>query len=105
MNDWTTVEGEAALSEGEVLASDLDGLPVLLVRHQGCIYAYENRCTHDGSEMSGGHLEEGELVCPHHGARFAVQSGAALCAPAYEALTPIAVRVENGVIQLRDERW
>ena len=105
MSDWTTVEGESALPEGGLLATDLDGVPVLLVRHQGCIRAFENRCTHDGSEMTGGHMENGEIVCPFHGARFAAATGAALCAPAYEPLTPIAVRVENGCIQLRDERW
>jgi 3-phenylpropionate/trans-cinnamate dioxygenase ferredoxin subunit len=105
MTDWITVEGDAALGEGQLLATDLHGLPVLLVRHQGCVHAFENRCTHDGSEMTGGFVDGTELVCPHHGARFALADGAALCAPAYEALTRIAVRVEGGAIQLRAERW
>jgi 3-phenylpropionate/trans-cinnamate dioxygenase ferredoxin component len=105
MSEWTTVEGEAALGEGELLATELDGLPVLLVRHQGCIHAFENRCTHDGSEMSDGFLDDGQLVCPHHGARFGLPDGEALCAPAYEGLTRIAVRVEGGCIQLKDERF
>lgn len=105
MSDWTTVEGDAALPEGAMLPAELDGLPVILVRHQGCVYAFENRCSHDGSELTGGHLEDGALVCPHHGARFALADGAALCAPAYEGLTQFAVRVEDGCIQLKDERF
>lgn len=106
MSDWTVVEGEAALAEGQILAADLEGTAVLLVRHRGCIYAVENRCTHDGSEMNEGFLDEsGALVCPHHGARFSLQDGAALSAPAYEPLTTFAVRVEAGCIALRDERW
>ncbi|MDE3009967.1 MAG: Rieske 2Fe-2S domain-containing protein [Pseudomonadota bacterium] len=105
MSEWTTVEGDAALPEGGVLPVDLDGLPVILVRHLGCVHAFENRCTHDGSELTGGHIEDGQLVCPHHGARFQLPGGAATCAPAYEPLTPIAARVEGGVIQLKDDRW
>ena len=106
MGDWTTVEGDAALGEGEVLAVDLDGVPVLLVRHGGCVHAFENRCTHDGSEMDGGFIDEsGAFVCPHHGARFALKDGEALSAPAYEPLTVFPVRVDGGCIQLKDERW
>ena len=105
MRDWTTVEGEAALGEGQLLPVDLDGVGVLLVRHHGCIYALENRCTHDGTELTGGTVEDDAVVCPHHGARFSLADGAALCAPAYEALTTFPVRVEDGCIQVRDDRW
>jgi 3-phenylpropionate/trans-cinnamate dioxygenase ferredoxin subunit len=105
MSEWTTVEGDAALEEGALLPAELDGLAVLLVRHQGCVYAFENRCSHDGSDLSGGHLDGGALVCPHHGARFALVDGSALCAPAYEPLTVFPVRIADGRIQLRDERW
>ncbi len=105
MGDWTTVEGDAALAEGAVLNVDLDGASVLLVRHEGCVYALENRCSHDGSEMDGGQIIDGAFVCPHHGARFALADGAALSAPAYEPVTVFPVRVEGGCIQLKDERW
>jgi 3-phenylpropionate/trans-cinnamate dioxygenase ferredoxin subunit len=105
MGDWFSVEGDDALAEGETLAVDMEGVPVLLVRQGGCVFAMENRCTHDGSELSGGQLENGVLVCPHHGAKFALKDGEALCAPAYEPLTMFVVRVEEGVIQVKDERW
>jgi 3-phenylpropionate/trans-cinnamate dioxygenase ferredoxin component len=105
MGDWITVEGEAALAEGVTLEVDMDGISVLLARQNGCVFAMENRCTHDGSELNGGHLEDGVLVCPHHGAKFSLKDGEALCAPAYEPLTLFETRVENGVIQLRDQRW
>lgn len=105
MGDWIAVEGDAALAEGETLAVDMEGVPVLLAKQGGCVYAMENRCSHDGSELNGSQLEEGVLVCPHHGAKFALKDGEALCAPAYEPLTTFAVRVEGGVIQVKDERW
>jgi len=33
------------------------------------------------------------------------RSGAALTAPAYEPVAKFPVRIENGVIQVRDDRW
>ena len=105
MGDWIAVEGEAALGEDTPLVVDFDGIPVVLVRHAGCVHAFENRCSHDGSELTGAPIENGELVCPHHGARFALADGAALSAPAYEPLTCFETRVEDGVIKLRDPRW
>lgn len=105
MGDWITVEGDGALAEGDVLPADLDGVPVLLVRHEGCVYALENRCSHDGSTMEGGQLIDGAFVCPHHGARFALADGEALSPPAYEPVTVFPARVEAGCIQLRDDRW
>ena len=46
-----------------------------------------------------------EIVCPRHGARFCIRTGAALTAPAYEPTDTFPVRVENGEIQVRDDRW
>ena len=105
MADWIPVEGEAAVGEGEVLVADVDGLSILLVRQHGCVHAFENRCSHDGSSMEGARLEDGALVCPHHGARFALRDGEALCAPAYEPLSCFPIRVQDGVIQVMDDRW
>ena len=105
MSEWATVAGAGELAEGATLVGDFEGVEVLLVRHQGSVYAFENRCSHDGSPLAGGQVKDGALVCPHHRARFALADGAALCAPAYEPLTCFAVRLSEGCIQLRDERW
>jgi len=71
----------------------------------GKYYAIEDVCTHDGGQLTGGVVEGGEIVCPRHGARFCIRTGEALTAPAYEPVARLPVRVENGVIQVRDNRW
>jgi 3-phenylpropionate/trans-cinnamate dioxygenase ferredoxin subunit len=43
-------------------------------------------------------------VCPRHGARFCIKNGKALTPPAYEDVHRFPVRVENGVVQVRDDR-
>jgi 3-phenylpropionate/trans-cinnamate dioxygenase ferredoxin subunit len=72
---------------------------------EGEYYAIEDICTHDGSELTGGTVEGAEIVCPRHGARFCIKTGAALSAPAYEATAVFPVRIEAGAIQVRDNRW
>ena len=66
----------------------------------GKFFAIEDVCTHDGEELTGGPIEDAEIVCPRHGARFCLRTGAALTAPAYEPVRTFPVRVQNGMIQV-----
>jgi 3-phenylpropionate/trans-cinnamate dioxygenase ferredoxin subunit len=50
-------------------------------------------------------MDGDQVICPRHGARFCVRTGAALTAPAYEPIECFPVRVEQGIIQVRDHRW
>ena len=50
-------------------------------------------------------VEGDQVVCPRHGARFCIRTGAALTAPAYEPAACLPVRVEQGEVQVRDDRW
>ena len=68
-------------------------------------YAIEDMCTHDAGQLTGGAIENGNIVCPRHGAQFCIRTGAALTAPAYEPTLTFPVRVEQGQIQVRDTRW
>jgi 3-phenylpropionate/trans-cinnamate dioxygenase ferredoxin subunit len=105
MSDWMDVCPEAALAEGEHVVVGVDGMEVAVFRLDGGFYAIEDACTHDGAEIASGRLEGSEIICPRHGARFCIKTGKVLKAPAYEDLACFPVRVENGVIQVRDDRW
>jgi 3-phenylpropionate/trans-cinnamate dioxygenase ferredoxin subunit len=105
MSDWVDVAPEGSIAEGEHVVVDLDGMAVAVFRLDGQYYALEDACTHDGAEIASGRLEGWEIICPRHGARFCVKTGKVLKAPAYEDLTCFPVRVESGVIQVRDDRW
>lgn len=48
----------------------------------GLLLSIDNVCTHDGGDLAGGVLDDNEIVCPRHGARFNVRAGAATAAPA-----------------------
>jgi len=105
MSDWVTVAKVGELAPGTHRVVDVDGASVAVFNVAGEYYAIEDVCTHDGGQLTGGFVEGDQVVCPRHGARFCIRTGAALTAPAYEPTAKFPVRVEGGVIQVRDDRW
>jgi len=105
MSDWVSVARADELAPGQWRSVDVDGAQVAVFNLNGQYFAIEDVCTHDGGQLSGGSVEGAEIVCPRHGARFCIRTGAALTAPAYEATAKFPVRIENGEVQLRDDRW
>jgi 3-phenylpropionate/trans-cinnamate dioxygenase ferredoxin subunit len=105
MSDWVTVAQAGELAPGGHRIADVDGVQVAVFNVSGRYYAIEDVCTHDGGQLTGGVVEGDEVVCPRHGARFCIKTGAALTAPAYEPVATFPVRVQDGVIEVRDNRW
>ena len=81
---------------GEKRVVEVDGVLVVVVNLSGRYYALEDVCTHDGGPLGEGELEDGQIVCPRHGAHFDVRTGAALTLPAFEAVQTYEVRVTDG---------
>jgi 3-phenylpropionate/trans-cinnamate dioxygenase ferredoxin component len=105
MSDWVSVAKVSELAPGSHRVVDVDGASVAVFNVGGEYYAIEDVCTHDGGQLTGGTVEGDQVVCPRHSARFSIKTGDALTAPAYEPTAKFPVRVENGVIQVRDDRW
>ena len=49
--------------------------PILVVKDQGRVYAFDNRCPHMGFPLDRGSVEDGILTCHWHHARFDLASG------------------------------
>ncbi len=105
MSGWFTVAAQTDFPVGTLRTTDLDGTPVAVFNLDGRYYAIEDICTHDGGILTGGALEGDVIVCPRHGARFSIKTGEVLSPPAYEDVTTFPVRVEDGMVQVRDARW
>ena len=93
---WVDVAAGDELSESEPLAVFVEGFAIALVRCGESVYAVQDLCTHDGETLGNAQVEECQIVCPRHGARFCLRTGEALTPPAYEPLQTFAARVENG---------
>lgn len=105
MSDWIDVCKTDALTDRENIIVDVEGTVIAIFKIDGQFYAIEDVCTHDGAEIASGELVGDEIICPRHGARFCVKTGAVKCAPAYEDIETFPVRVENDRLQVRDHRW
>jgi nitrite reductase/ring-hydroxylating ferredoxin subunit len=80
---------------------------VLLVRQAQRVYAYVNNCPHYDRAPLGWKKDaflsgDGRhIMCAAHGALFEIESGACALGPCLgQGLTPVSVRVEDGVVVL-----
>ncbi|MGI5130196.1 Rieske (2Fe-2S) protein [Pseudonocardia sp. CA-107938] len=71
---------------------------VLVQPTAGTFAAYSARCTHAGCSV--GSVEDGAIVCPCHGSRFAIADGAVLKGPATRPLEKKQVTVSGTAITL-----
>ena len=106
---WLDVGAATALADDGRIDAEIDGSFIAVVRLQGALHAFEDRCTHDGEPLAGAEIEAdattpcGVVVCPRHGARFCLATGAALTPPAYEPLRVFSAREREGRIEVAAE--
>ena len=91
------------LAEGKPLAVFPLGLPVLLIRQGGEVFALENRCAHLGCPLAAGTLDGYTLQCPCHDWRFDVRDGRFLDAPELRLKT-YAVTLRDGKVFIGREK-
>jgi len=95
---WIDVGAASAVRAGRTFSAEVDGYPVVIARCGDDFYALEDRCTHDGESFAAADVEDCEVICPRHFARFCLKTGEALSPPAYEPARTFRVRIENGRI-------
>jgi nitrite reductase/ring-hydroxylating ferredoxin subunit len=97
---WHRAAALGDVREGEIIGVRVRDASIALVRLDGCIYAIDNLCTHDFALLSQGFLDDGEIECPLHAARFDVVTGKCLEGPAMADLHTYPVRVVNDEVQV-----
>ncbi len=102
-DSWIDVGLESAILPGDYRVVETDDTAIAVVNVSGKFFAIEDVCTHDGEELTGGPIEDDQIVCPRHGARFCLRTGAALTAPAYEPVRTFPIRVAHGIVQVLPE--
>jgi nitrite reductase/ring-hydroxylating ferredoxin subunit/uncharacterized membrane protein len=100
-DEWTDVAAESAVPAEQALEGDVDGVAVLLVRHDGRIVALSDRCTHRGGPLHEGSIADGCVTCPWHDSVFALADGSVVSGPATRPQPVAEVRVVDGRVQVR----
>jgi 3-phenylpropionate/trans-cinnamate dioxygenase ferredoxin component len=100
---WHTIASVDNLPAGDYVQVELDGTLIAVFNVAGQFYAIDDVCTHDGGGLAGGGLDGDVVICPRHGARFCLRTGAALTPPAYEPVRTYPTRVVDGTLQIESE--
>lgn len=82
------------LWSGEMGAFSVGDRHVLLVHAEHVVYAYEDRCPHQGAKLSAGRLDGSTLVCSVHGWSYDVSTGRGIN-PSTARLVRFSVRIEG----------
>jgi 3-phenylpropionate/trans-cinnamate dioxygenase ferredoxin subunit len=100
---WHPVAPAASIADGDYAQIELDAQLIAVFNIHGTFYAIDDLCTHDGGELAGGAVEGDVVICPRHGARFCLRTGAALTPPAYEPVRTYETRVNEGIVEIRSD--
>ena len=75
------------ISEGSGKMIRIANHEIAVFKRSGELCAIENVCPHEGGQLSKGRMEGDEVVCPIHGYRFHIKTGACSTAPGLKAKT------------------
>ena len=101
-SEFVAVADEGDLDGLDLKTVTVEGTSVLLTRSQsGELCAIANTCSHLGGPLGDGARDGDAVVCPWHGSRFDVCTGAVIEGPAVFAQPRYEVRANAGKIELR----
>lgn len=99
---FTPVLKSEDLLDNTMVRVDLDKTSILLVRQNGKVHAMVETCSHLGGPLCEGTLEDGSVVCPWHGSRFALADGSLIEGPSTFRQPSLETRMRSGWIELRN---
>jgi 3-phenylpropionate/trans-cinnamate dioxygenase ferredoxin subunit len=101
MAEFVTVAKTGDVPVGEARVFSVNGKGIALCHVGGEFYAIDDVCTHDGGPLGEGFIEDHQIECPRHGARFDVKTGKALTLPAVMPVNSYPVQVEGDEIKVQ----
>ncbi len=63
------------VQDGKLMHITAGGKEIVVTKLDGNYYAMDNVCAHAGADLHEGELNNNELTCPWHGARWDIKTG------------------------------
>lgn len=98
MSDFVQAAALAEIPQGGVLAVEIDGVGIALVRDGDDVYAIRDECSHAAIPLSEGDVEGCEIECWLHGSRFDVRTGEVLNLPATAPIQTYPTKLEGDTV-------
>lgn len=99
MTDFQKVCRIEELEEGRGHEARVNHRPVALFRKGDRVFALEDRCPHREGQLSRGHCDGGDAVCPLHGWNFDLETGVSPYNPK-DAIATYPVQVRDGAVYI-----
>ena len=92
---------ETQLADDKPTRVMAQGVPILLVRRAGRLFALADTCSHFEGPLSEGKLLDNCIECPLHASRFDLEDGHVVDGPAVHPQPCLEVRTRDGQIEVR----
>ena len=97
--NWHHICAEAEVRPDEPVATKIGDRHIAVYRlDDGELSALDDVCPHEFAVLSKGFVEEGQIECPLHQARFDIRSGRCFGPLADRDLRKFSVKVEDGQV-------
>jgi Fe-S cluster biogenesis protein NfuA/nitrite reductase/ring-hydroxylating ferredoxin subunit len=97
--EWAPIDDARNLQEGALIRTVAQGVPLILCKAAGQVYAYRDRCPACNLPMHLGTLEAGILAC-RAGHRFSVRNAGVSPDDAQLFLEPVPLVTKEGAVQV-----
>jgi len=99
--EWVRFAKEAVIPEGSARVKFFGGLPIMVLRSNGKLYAYIALCSHKYYVLCERSVKDGKITCPGHGEVFIASTGEPTQGKAKRALTRLDFEVRDGFIYVK----
>ena len=101
MSEFVRVAALSEIPDPGKNVYEVDDRFVVVIHAGGQVYCIDDVCTHDDGPLGDGDLDGYAIVCPRHGAKFDIRTGAVLAMPATQPTLVHEVKVEGDSIFVR----
>ena len=98
---WTYACTRERLIDQGIICARVADTDLILIWSEGRAVACERACPHEQADLSGGHVIQGRLVCPHHAASFDLVDGHISQGWASRPLRVYPARVEQSEVWVK----
>jgi nitrite reductase/ring-hydroxylating ferredoxin subunit len=103
MAGFVKVATMSDIPEGSMKAFTIGHDRVVVAHTADGFYAFADECSHDSAPISDGRLKDHQVICPRHGARFNIVTGAVEAPPAVVGIDTYEVKIDGDDILVRCE--
>lgn len=100
--DWQAVARLEEVQAETINKVSVQELQLIVLKHEGEVFAYLDQCPHELYPLSEGDVDEGLIICPKHLWEFEIRTGQHITKlpSTNKNLLQYAVRVVDGVVEV-----